>query len=389
MALDGKGLAVSSLRLALLAGAIGASPLAVKSAYDAFVPEGSLGPALARALDDFQEKPVPKPTATVRTEPRPIPAGEPRIDHVLAAARSGEVGCRVPRRPEAHERIVAFSAQDGAKMAPYSLAEGARTDLATVTVEPGTEMLYLVLASHRPMAWRIAGARERVAHVVATATFRTATSGLGEGGSGVTGIAPANVSFMPDFYCLRSFRNADGAEGAEARRQLQAMLGRAPEFLGAAGTVASVSVPSLRAEEHDPLKVAAAPGFGDPGGPVVTPVAPVAYPPFQGDLGVEQLALAGKLTALPTGADGTKAYRVNAPLRMPQGMSPTTRLVLGDSVQMPEGLNPSTCVRTQDGLGLTPSCRALDDAEKALTEAAAKARAAAAANAPPPAGKKP
>lgn len=377
MPLDAKAVAAAVLKGALAAAALGASPLAVSWAYATFVPEGSVLPAIARAIDEFQEQPAPKAPAQPAQAPA-APAAEPgerRIEHVIVAAATS--GCRAPRPPEAHERVIAFSAYDGVKMAPYSLAGGARTDVATVTVEPGGEMAYLVLASHRPMVWRIEGARERVAHVVATSTLRTGASGLGEGGSGVVGVRPANVTFMADFFCLPSFADADGKDGTEARKRIQAMLGRAPEYLGAAGRISSVSLPSMKVEGPGPGSPYIAPSFGEAGaGPVATATAPTHYPPLQGDLGVEQMALAGKLAALPS--DGAaKAYRINAAVTLPRDVSPSTRFTLSDGVPMPEGIAPSTCVRSVAGIGLTPACRALDERDRALAASAASAKEAA------------
>ena len=74
--------------------------------------------------------------------------------------------CGMPPAP-ADARIVLFSTHRAQAVSSVAIDGPMEATLtAGVTVEPGTEKLYLVLAADRNMIWRIDGAVDRLANVV-------------------------------------------------------------------------------------------------------------------------------------------------------------------------------------------------------------------------------
>lgn len=163
----------------------------------------------------------------------------PYVQRIQAAreARLAPV-CSLPALA-ANATLVAFGAYEGDAVSSAVIgSQDEETNLIDVTIEPGSQPLYLVLTSYESMVWRLTGATNRVLRVVATSNG----SNSGVSPSGVLGL-PAGKVTIGDTGCPRYFYGA-GRESAMASASLQRTFGRAPNAIFGSYSVQRVSLPS-------------------------------------------------------------------------------------------------------------------------------------------------
>ena len=77
-----------------------------------------------------------------------------------------KLACMFPPAPQG-AKIVLFTGQHGQGISSVAIgSQDETTRASTVTIEPGTEPLYLVLAAYGPMIWQFDGAVDRIAKAV-------------------------------------------------------------------------------------------------------------------------------------------------------------------------------------------------------------------------------
>lgn len=118
--------------------------------------------------------------------------------------------------------------------------DGTTTTVAHLTVEPGSQPLYLVLSSHRPVLWMLQGAVQRVQHVAAFSTMGTTD---GKSAAGVTGVAKDKVTLSAPGTCFDGYL-AKAPAALPPEHRLVKALGRAPNTSAAFPTADTVAVPS-------------------------------------------------------------------------------------------------------------------------------------------------
>jgi hypothetical protein len=107
--------------------------------------------------------------------------------------------------------------------------------------EPGSQPIYLILASYDVMLWAVDGATERLARVV-VATRRSPSGDLAA--AGVTGVPRDHVSFKTPNTCFNDVQDATSFDAATVRATLVTALGRGPNSFAAAYSAGGVRLPS-------------------------------------------------------------------------------------------------------------------------------------------------
>ena len=147
--------------------------------------------------------------------------------------------CGMPPAP-AGARILMFSTGTAQAVSSVAIDGPTEATLATtVTVEPGDEKLYLVLAAQTNMLWRFEGAVDRLAHVV----LLEGKNDPHTTASALTGVDRSLVSWAPEEYC--AVLRGTGGEKRTAEI-FTAIHGRPADAVEKVYSIGSVSVPSLK-----------------------------------------------------------------------------------------------------------------------------------------------
>jgi hypothetical protein len=273
------------------------------------------------------------------SRPQPIPRAEPV--------------CGLPAiSKEAH--AVAYGTYEGVTYSDVAVAgQDEETRTATVVIEDGSEPLYVILSSYRPMIWKLEGAVSRVERLVLTNSM-----GSDESRSGVTGIPREKVTFTGT--CLPNFTNTKSEiETNLIRGSLSRSLGRPVVGIAASYATYRVSLPSMKLESLDRSSRSAAnvPAGWDraiavtyaPGGlahfeesSVVAERKPERYEVMPARMGIAQLVAEGSLQRL-----GGDDYKIVAPIRrFPAHLNGgfAVRFLLSSGVPMPAGSPGHSCV---------------------------------------------
>jgi len=163
--------------------------------------------------------------------------------------------CRLPQ-PSPDSRIILVGAYEGAAISSVSLGgDDKEVRTAQVEIEPGTERLYIVATTYRPMVWLVSGATERVEMFAAT-SFEP---GPGKPPSvGVTGLAKDRVYVPSVTGCVRHFHQPKASEGVIAAGEAKALLGRPVNDTVGMYTLSKAALPSgiLASSGHYPKELA-------------------------------------------------------------------------------------------------------------------------------------
>ena len=178
-------------------------------------------------------------------------------EHHTRAARAG---CEAPAASENAQVVLLGSYQTEALSSVTLGSQDNVVHAGRIVVEPGSEPLYLVIASYSPTIWQFRGAVERVERVVMTSSRTGPNAGEPNQRSlvGATGIAQDKVSFFSKSNCLAHFYEAPSAASLQTAAAIRAGTGKAPGVVAAKYAVTSFNVPSgttesLRDEKKGPL----------------------------------------------------------------------------------------------------------------------------------------
>jgi Ca2+-binding EF-hand superfamily protein len=170
-----------------------------------------------------------------------------------AALSEPKIACTFPPAPKG-ARIVLFAGQRGQGIS--SVAVGSQNDTthaSAVTIEPGSEPLYLVLAAYGPMIWQLDGAVERVAKAVLVSLQHADAATIPVGATGLPkdkvafGIGRDCVSLMSSITDpLRRLPGGQGNDVQHARNvaTFKRLVGGEPDVATAANEIWKLSLPS-------------------------------------------------------------------------------------------------------------------------------------------------
>ena len=170
--------------------------------------------------------------------------------------RAERVGCEMPTASDKAKVVVLSSYQTEALSSVTLGSQDVTVHAGRIVVEPGSEPLYVVVATYAPVIWQFSGAVERVERVVTTSTLTGSADGanrrVGLNGadagkpplSGVTGIPKERVSFFGRPNCLTYFGETPTSASLQTVAAIRAAVGKAPETVAARYSLSSFKVPS-------------------------------------------------------------------------------------------------------------------------------------------------
>ena len=170
--------------------------------------------------------------------------------------RAERVGCEMPAASE-KAKVVVLSSYETEALSSVTLGSpDSVVHAGRVVVEPGSEPIYVVIASYAPTIWQFSGAVERVERVVMSSALTGPNSGDANRRPlvGATGIAQEKVSFFGKSNCLTYFYETPSAASLQAVAAIRISAGKAPETVAAKYSVTGFKVPSggiesVRAEQ--------------------------------------------------------------------------------------------------------------------------------------------
>jgi Ca2+-binding EF-hand superfamily protein len=147
-------------------------------------------------------------------------------------AQEAREACAMPQASEAAKVILLGANRTEALSTVALVSQDHVTHSATVVVEPGTQPLYVVIASYERNIWRFSGAVERIERVVVNQV------------AGISGLASDRVTFLRRAECLPSFDEVPSIEAAKATGAITREAGKTPEIIVGRRTVLGFAVPS-------------------------------------------------------------------------------------------------------------------------------------------------
>jgi Ca2+-binding EF-hand superfamily protein len=176
------------------------------------------------------------------------------------ATRAERVGCEMPAASD-KAKVVLLSSYETEALSSVTLgSQDNVVHAGRVVVEPGSEPLYLVIASYSPTIWQFSGAVERVERLVMTSSRTGPNSGEPNQRSlvGATGVAQEKVSFFSKSNCLIYFYETPSSGSLQTVAAIRAGAGKAPETVAAKYSIAGFNVPSgaiesVREQRKGPL----------------------------------------------------------------------------------------------------------------------------------------
>jgi hypothetical protein len=153
--------------------------------------------------------------------------------------------CSMPRVSDG-TKIVLLRASAEALSTVTIGSQDVATRTGAIVVDAGREPLYLIVVSHTPTVWSVAGAVERIERLVMAALFTGPNRGVpGETPLiGATGIARDRVTFLRHPHCLRLYEPSSTWIDT-VDYLVKHELGRENVRRGDFGAVSEVSVPSF------------------------------------------------------------------------------------------------------------------------------------------------
>lgn len=292
--------------------------------------------------------------------------------------QAAAAACDVPAAPSGIKTVLLGAHQGKALSNAWVGAQDKITYVTTVEVAPGSEPLYLALASDGAMIWDVIGATERVAGVLAHA------EGVDPRGDrrplvGVMGVQREKIRFTAHPGCLVPPTEATIKDGS-AQDSATLLLGRAADEIAGEYSADTFRVPGVRHFPDRPVRnVIQLPkdGLGEllwrevreefPAGlaqidaGAVISVHPVKhYSVLPAQAGLAELVDAGSLTitgmsrGVRIGGGNIKPYtlpdkfRISGKLRLPAGAAGT--FVLPRQTLPPDGDLSSACVVSEDDM---------------------------------------
>ncbi len=160
--------------------------------------------------------------------------------------RAERAGCEMPAASE-KAKVILLSGYETEALSSVTIgSQDSVVHAGRVVVEPGSEPIYVVIASYSPTIWQFSGAVERIERVM----MESASTGPNSSDAnlrslvGATGIAREKVSFFSKSRCLTYFSEAPSSASLKTVAAIRSGTGKAPETVAAKYSVAVFKVPS-------------------------------------------------------------------------------------------------------------------------------------------------
>jgi hypothetical protein len=299
--------------------------------------------------------------------------------------------CALPALPDGAELIAYGTYESDSISSAFVGGPETETNLIDVSIEPGTEPLYLVLTSYKSMIWRLDGATNRIAHVVVSSSSGSrpekaevdkakgarvalppnSVAGRSTSASGVIGVPRSKVTIART-GCPPYFHKPE-LEGRHAAATLHRSLGREPSALFGSYSARWISLPSGKSVQAERGSAPLPPKFDAeswreasrfwPGGLVqVDPRTVVAsadvqrYQVLPSQMGISQLLGSGALER-----ESRNSFRIVRPIpHMPPSMggAHSVTLILAKGVPLPPGDPVHSCIVSEEsGTSRGAACR--------------------------------
>lgn len=305
---------------------------------------------------------------------------------------AAKAGCDVPAPPSGMKTVF-LGAHEGKALSNAWIGTQDRvTYVTTVEIAPGSEPLYLALASDGAMIWDIVGATERIASVLAHAEAVVDAAGA-QGDRrplvGLMGIPREKIRFTAHPGCLVPPTEATMKDGS-AQESAVLLLGRAVDEIGGEYTAGTFRVPAARHFRDRPVRNSIQlprEGLGElmwrevrkvfPAGLAQIDVESVIslhpvkhYSVLPDRAGLAELVDAGSLTiagmsrgVMINGGEvkpftTPDKFRISGKLRLPAGAGALGTFILPRQTPPPEGDLSTACVLSEDDMKPVSGSRA-------------------------------
>jgi len=154
--------------------------------------------------------------------------------------------CPMPKASDA-AAVVLIGAREAEALSSTTIgSQDVAVGVGTVTVEPGTSSIYLVLVSFDPTIWRFYGAVERIERVVVTSARAAPVKALPREAplAGATGVPAERITFLGSIKCLDLFTNVPSIQASQTAAAVEAAAGKAPAAIAGRYSLSDVAVPS-------------------------------------------------------------------------------------------------------------------------------------------------
>jgi EF hand len=160
--------------------------------------------------------------------------------------RAERAGCEMPAATE-KAKVVVLSSYQTEALSNFTLgSQDNVVHAGRVVVEPGSEPLYVVIASYSPTIWQFSGAVERLERLILTSSLTGPNSGDPNQRSlaGATGVAAEKLHFFNKSNCLTYFNEVPSSASLQTIATIRSWTAKTPDRVAAKYSVASFTVPS-------------------------------------------------------------------------------------------------------------------------------------------------
>ena len=272
-------------------------------------------------------------------------------------------GCEIPQVGK-KDKLILLGAYGASALSNVTiLGQEKETKAAELSIEEGTEPLYIIISSYKGVIWNVVGATDRISNIVLT-SFVGSNKGIV--GSGVVGIDRSKVSFLAESQrCIRYFGSTKVPEAAQAVGSVRALAGRDPDYVVGVNEIGFASLPNGPVEKltrlHRPSIIDRELLRFSPSGvmrldpdDVVSETPAELYEVLPQEAGLAQLLTEGKIERVD------RDYRIKEKIRFPAGLNGghSVRFVLSRGVPKPDGDPGHSCVYSEStGLWNKKRCR--------------------------------
>ena len=122
-------------------------------------------------------------------------------------------------KPSAAAKVVLIGSDETTAVSTVTIgSQDVAVGVGTITVEPGTEPIYLVVTSYRPTIWRLYGAVARIERLVLTSTMPAPAKDVPADKPlvGATGVPAERVTFLQHTECVGHFETVPSRQATLA-----------------------------------------------------------------------------------------------------------------------------------------------------------------------------
>jgi Ca2+-binding EF-hand superfamily protein len=154
--------------------------------------------------------------------------------------------CIMPKASDAAKVVLVGGYQTESLSTTTIGLQDVAVGVGNVTVEAGSEPLYLVMVSFRPTIWRFYGAVERIERLVLTGTMTGANRGMPQDKPlvGATGIPAERITFLGQSKCIGYFSETPSSQSAIAAAAVRRQAGKEISVVASRYAFSDVAVPS-------------------------------------------------------------------------------------------------------------------------------------------------